>query len=153
MLRELNLSYLYRYARSVNMAEGNADACRVGIAVVEDEKELVKLYKKVFDKKGIQICFVAFDGLEAVKKYVESHPKPHVVLMDYRLPIMDGVEATKEILEIDHEAKIIFLSADIHVKEEALQAGAFMFLKKPVSINDITNAINAAFGEKPLPLY
>ncbi len=121
--------------------------CRVGIAVVEDEKGLVKLYQKVFDKKGIKICFIAFDGLEAVKKFIECLPKPHVILMDYRLPIMDGIAATKDILKMDPDVKIIFLSADVGIKEEALRAGAFMFLKKPVGIIDISKAVETAFSE------
>ncbi len=39
----------------------------VGIAIVEDEKDLVKVYEKIFSKRNIFICFVAYDGLEAVK--------------------------------------------------------------------------------------
>ena len=76
------------------MADCDAQACRVGIAVVEDEQDLVKIFTKAFAKKGIQICFVAFDGLEAVKKYIECEPKPHTIIMDYRLPVMDGIDAT-----------------------------------------------------------
>lgn len=129
------------------MTDCESQACRVGIAVVEDEIDLVKIYTKAFAKRDIQICFVAFDGLEAVKKYSECEPKPHILIMDYRLPIMDGVDATKEILKIDSKAKIIFLSADIHVKEEALHAGAFLFLKKPVSIKTITDAVESAIGQ------
>ena len=132
------------------MNECEATVCRVGIAVVEDEMDLVKIYTKVFAKKGIQICFVAFDGLEAVKKYLECDPKPHTILMDYRLPIMDGIDATKEILKIDPKAKIIFLSADVQVKEEAMRSGAFIFLKKPVSIKTITDAVESAIGIKAI---
>lgn len=121
-------------------------SCRVGIAIVEDEKDLVKAYERLFEKKGILICFVAYDRIEAVKKYVQCFPKPHVVIMDYRLPIMNGIEATREILKIDPAVKIIFLSADINVKEEAMQAGAFTFLKKPVGIKDIISAVRTATG-------
>ncbi len=128
------------------MTDCDAKTCRIGIAVVEDEKDLVKIYTKVFAKKGIQICYVAFDGLDAVKKYVECDPKPHTILMDYRLPIMDGIDATREILKIDSKAKIIFLSADAHIKEEAMRAGAFIFLQKPVSIKIITDAVESATG-------
>lgn len=122
--------------------------CRLGLAIVEDEKELVKVYKKIFTRKGVLICYVAFDGLEAVKKYIETTPKPHVVLMDYRLPVMNGIEATKEILKIDPDASIVFLSADIAVKDDALKAGAFIFLKKPASIKEITDAVERGFGRK-----
>ena len=120
--------------------------CTVGISIVEDEKDLVKVYQKVFAKHGIQICFVAFDGLEAVKKYVECTPKPHVILMDYRLPIMNGIEATREVMKIDSDARVVFLSADINVKPKAMQAGAYAFLKKPASVDDILNSVRAAIN-------
>ena len=126
-------------------------ACRVGIAIVEDEKELVKVYEKAFAKKGIEVCFVAYDGIEAVKKYLECTPKPHAVLMDYRMPIMNGIDATREILKIDSEAKIVFLSADIGVRDEAMLAGAFIFLKKPAGLKDIIDAVQKAIGKVPAP--
>lgn len=124
--------------------------CSVGIAIVEDEKELVKVYRKLFERKGITICFVAFDGKEAVTKFIECVPKPRVIVMDYRLPIMNGIEASKEILKLDPDARIIFLSADIGVKEEAMKTGARTFLKKPVGIKDMINAVEAALNRKPL---
>lgn len=123
--------------------------CRVGIAIVEDEKDLVKVYQKAFARKGIEICFVAFDGIEAVRLYVACSPKPHSVLMDYRMPIMNGIDAMKEILKIDPEARVIFLSADIAVREEAMKAGAFTFLKKPASLKDILDAVQRALGRMP----
>jgi two-component system chemotaxis response regulator CheY len=61
--------------------------------------------------------------------------------MDYRLPTLNGIEATKKILEIDPETKIIFLSADVSVREEALQIGVFIFIAKPASLKEITDAI------------
>jgi len=125
--------------------------CRVGIAIVEDEKDLVKVYEKAFTKKGIQICFIAYDGIEAVKKYIECTPRPHAILMDYRMPIMNGIDAAKEILKIDAEAKIVFLSADISVKDEAMKAGAFIFLKKPAGLKDIIYAVQKAVGKVPAP--
>lgn len=123
--------------------------CRVGIAIVEDEKELVKVYEKAFSRKGIEVCFVAYDGIEAIKKYLECAPRPHAILMDYRLPIMNGIEATTEILKIDPEAKIVFLSADINVRDEALNSGAFAFLKKPASLKDILDVVQKAMGRIP----
>lgn len=112
-----------------------------GIAIVEDEKDLVRLYERLFEKRGIPVSFVAYDGNEAILKFIACSPKPHIVIMDYRLPTMNGLEVTKRILEIDPDTKVIFLSADVSVKEEALKAGAFTFLAKPVSINKITEAV------------
>jgi two-component system chemotaxis response regulator CheY len=124
--------------------------CRVGLAIVEDEKDLVKVYEKAFTRKGIRICFVAFDGVEAVKKYLECVPKPHAILMDYRMPVMNGIEATSKILKIDPDARIVFLSADIGVRDEAMKAGAFSFIKKPASLRDVLAAVEKAIGRVPV---
>ncbi|HTY91052.1 MAG TPA: response regulator [Methanocella sp.] len=123
-----------------------SERCNVGLAIVEDERELVKVYLKVFSRRSIVICFVAYDGPEAIKKYIECTPKPHVLIMDYRLPLMNGIEVAKKILKVDPEAKIVFLSADAGVKDEAMAAGAFEFLKKPVSIRLIVDAVERGFG-------
>ena len=113
-----------------------------GIAIVEDEKDLVRVYIRLLEKKGIPVCFVAYDGGEAILKFIACTPRPHIVIMDYRLPTLNGIEVTKKILEIDPETKVIFLSADSSAEEEALRNGAHIFLKKPVSIKLIMNAID-----------
>ncbi len=62
------------------------------------------------------------------------------------MPIKNGIEATKEILQINSNTKIIFTSADEDVKEEALSIGAFSFIDKPFDfdllIDNIKKAIN-----------
>jgi two-component system chemotaxis response regulator CheY len=126
------------------------EGCRIGIAIVEDERALVDIYKRVFARHKILVCYVAFDGYEALRKFIECTPRPHVILMDHRLPGISGIEVTKEILKLDPEAKIVFLSADVDVKDEALKAGATTFLKKPASIKEILNAINDAWDKNKI---
>ena len=113
----------------------------IGIAIVEDEKDLIKAYERMFTLSNICIAFVAYDGIDAVKKFVECTPKPHVVIMDYRMPIMNCIDAMKEMRKIDPDTKFIFLSADTSVKEEAVQAGATAFLIKPVRFKTILDAV------------
>ncbi len=115
--------------------------CRKGIAIIEDEAELVKIYIRLFKKRGIPVSFVAYDGFEGVRKFSEMKTRPAVILMDNRMPAMSGIEATREILKIEPGSKIIILSADANAKEEAMRAGAIAFLKKPVSIYTITETV------------
>lgn len=70
--------------------------------------------------------------------------KPKVILMDHRMPIKTGIEATKEIIVIDKNVKIIFTTGDSTVKEEALAAGAFSFQDKPLTIEHIITEIKKA---------
>jgi len=60
------------------------------------------------------------------------------------MPIKNGIEATKEILLIDGNTKIIFTSADNSVKEEALSIGACCFVDKPFNIKILMNNIKKA---------
>jgi len=69
---------------------------------------------------------------------------PKVILMDQRMPKMSGIEASKLILQIDNRVKIIFISADTTVKEEAISIGAFLFIDKIFSIDELIDAINRA---------
>jgi CheY-like chemotaxis protein len=120
--------------------------CLKGIAIIEDEIDLVKVYIRLFNRRGIPVCFVAYNGVEAVHKFTELPTKPRVIIMDNRMPVMCGIEATKEILKIEPESKIIFLSADMSEHEAAMSSGAIAFLKKPVSINTITQTVCKALN-------
>ncbi len=95
----------------------------------------------LLNKRGIDVSFIAHDGSEAIERYKIAEKKPSVILMDHHMRGMNGIDTTKKILDIDRHTKIIFLSADMHVREEALKAGASAFLNKPVSINKIIETI------------
>jgi len=64
--------------------------------------------------------------------------------MDQRMPEMNGIEASKVILQIDNRVRIIFISADVSVKEEAISIGAFLFLDKLLTIDELIDSINRA---------
>ena len=84
---------------------------------------------------------MASDGEEAVKKYKTLGSKPFIVIMDQRMPVKDGVTATQEILQYDPKARILFGSADLQIKSDAIKAGAKDFLLKPFRIEALLKAI------------
>jgi DNA-binding NtrC family response regulator len=129
------------------MDEQTGHGCRMCTAIVEDEPALVQIYEKAFARKGIEVCFVAEDGLEAVEKFNRCEVKPCVVLMDNRLPQMNGIEVAKEMLRLQPDTRIIFLSGDADARDEAMRAGAFLFLKKPTSLRDIMGSIQNAMSK------
>lgn len=99
------------------------------------------MYSSLFPFKNIDIVAQAFDGVQAIEMYQEMDEKPDVVLMDQRMPRMDGITATKKLLEVDPAIKIIFLSADDALRPRALKAGAEHFLAKPISMNVLIEMI------------
>ena len=99
-------------------------------------------------QEDIEVVAEAADGFEGVQK-VEEH-KPDVVVMDLAMPRLNGVDATKQLLKIHPDAKVLILS--MHAGEEyvrpVLRAGASGFLLKGSGLSDLVKAIRAiAEGE------
>jgi len=116
----------------------------IRVFIVEDDRSLRFLYQKALNLNGYKVIASAENGLDAVKMFKNFSEKPDVVLMDHRMPLKSGIEAAKEILEFDNGTKIIFMSADSTVKEEALSNGAVSFKDKPFSLERLFNNIEKA---------
>ena len=107
------------------------------VLIVDDEMFIVELYRDILQLRGYKVVGTAFDGEEALKKYSSANDKPDVIIMDHRMPVMNGVQATKEILKMNPRQKVIFVSADVLVEKEARDAGAVEFLPKPFRMDDL----------------
>ncbi|MFZ2071298.1 MAG: response regulator [Halobacteriota archaeon] len=101
------------------------------ILLVDDEKNIHKLLPR-FLARSEQHKFIvhsAINGKEGVEMYsklvTEGH-KPDFVLMDLRMPVMDGVEATRRIIKNEPDATIYLFTAyaGTNIEAEALEAGA-----------------------------
>lgn len=90
---------------------------------------------------GFKIVAKAKNGKEAIDHFKAMNQKPDIILMDYRMPVKNGIDTTVEILKINSNTKIIFASADKTVKEKALSIGAKRFIEKPFSIQKLLNEI------------
>jgi two-component system chemotaxis response regulator CheY len=100
-------------------------------------------------ESGFEVAGIARNGEEAVSMYKQFDEKPSIIIMDHRMPVKNGIEALKEILNIDNSAIIIFASADTGVEEEALSIGAHSFKQKPFNIDYlISNIKNALESSK-----
>ncbi len=105
-------------------------------------RNLQSLYSSFLEDHGYSVAWSAYDGLEAIRMYAAADPKPDVIIMDYRMPEMDGLSATKEILKKNGNQKIIFASADIKIIEDAYQTGITKFLSKPFRLSDLLHAVS-----------
>ena len=87
--------------------------------------------KKILETGGCQVVGEAENGLEAVRQYKKYNPE--IVIMDITMPKLDGIEATKKILQQDAAAKVVMVSAmgQKAFMIDALKAGAVDFIVKP----------------------
>jgi DNA-binding NarL/FixJ family response regulator len=88
---------------------------------------------------GIEVIGEAMDGQEAVRLVEEC--EPDVVLMDAKMPVMDGLEATRRIKEQCPKVRVIVLTIHAGYRAGALTAGADALLVKGCSAKDLVEAI------------
>ncbi len=87
------------------------------------------------------------NGKDAVDNYKNHSEKPKVIIMDHRMPVMNGFDAMIEILKYNNNTKIIFASADTTMKEVSISMGAMAFISKPFKIQELINLVNKAIKE------
>ena len=121
--------------------------------LVVDDQELVRAgFRLILEKAGMTVVGEAADGVEAIEKTVLT--EPDVVLMDVRMPRMDGIEATRRILaKVPRPPRVVALTTfdlDEYIYG-AVRAGASGFLLKDVSPDDLVHAVRVvARGEAML---
>jgi two-component system response regulator AtoC len=113
------------------------------ILVVDDEESVRKLLTAVLKREGYHVESAA-DGQEAMEKFCTV--KPHVILMDIRMPVMDGIAAFKEMKKKQQNVTVILMTAFAAVETavEAIKLGAFDYLIKPFDIEEVTLLVNRA---------
>jgi DNA-binding NtrC family response regulator len=115
------------------------------VAIIEDERDIAEIYMRLCVMKGLRVSFVAYNGCTAVEEFKKT-VCPDLLLIDHRMPFMTGLDAMKKMLDIDPDARFIFLSADEEIKDEAMEAGAKAFLKKPASLGEIYGVMARVLG-------
>ena len=106
------------------------------VLVVDDEQVLAAAMRDYLGRFGYAVK-VKGSG-EAALKLIDQEP-PDIVVLDYRLPRMDGLEVLRKIKDSHPEIEVIMLTAHSSVEStvEAMNLGAFDFLNKPVDLEDL----------------
>ncbi len=125
----------------------------IKVLLVDDQQILAEGIKSVLQTSSeLSVVGIASDGLRAVDACMQL--KPDVVLMDIRMPNMNGVVATKRIKEIDDNIKIIVLTTfdDSDYILSAINNGASGYLLKDIGATALIDAIKNAYnGDTILP--
>ncbi|MDF3032281.1 MAG: putative signal transduction response regulator, receiver domain protein [Nitrososphaeraceae archaeon] len=125
------------------------------IMIIEDDEDILLLYKDYLKKKGHIITVSSTTANEAVRDY-DSY-KPDLVIADFKLPgRKNGLQAASEILSKHSRAKILIITAFEHVREEMVEKGFprknVIILLKPVRLSHLGQIISRLSNDKQNPV-
>jgi DNA-binding NarL/FixJ family response regulator len=120
----------------------------VRVVVVDDQPVVRTGFRTILEASGIEVVDEAGDGRQAVA--VARRCRPDVVLMDIRMPVLDGIEATRQLAgpDVADPVRVLVLTTfdlDEHVYD-ALRAGASGFLLKDVGREELVAAVRVVAG-------
>ena len=127
-------------------SEAQVDDGLKKIMIVDDSSLIRKMLRQLLEKNNYAVVAEAVNGQEAVEMY--KNVKPDLVTLDVTMPVMDGVEALKEIKESDKDAKVIMVTAAGQKDRiiEALKLGALAFVTKPFDEDDLLKNLDQSFN-------
>lgn len=110
--------------------------------VVDDSSYFRQSIRSILENYNFSVV-EAKNGMEAIEMYKECNPM--LVTMDINMPLVDGFEATKKIVEYDKKAKILICSSMMFLQvyiAEGIEKGAKACICKPFTENEFINAVN-----------
>jgi len=114
------------------------------LLIVDDQNGIRVLLMEVFNSEGYE-TYQASNGKLAID--IVKNEKPDLVLLDMKIPGMDGLEILKHIRKIDTEIKVIMMTAygELDMIKEAMELGALSHFTKPFDIDELRLAVNGLF--------
>jgi DNA-binding response OmpR family regulator len=118
------------------------------LLIVEDEEGIVQFLKQGLEEEGYQVT-AATNGKAGLEAFNEG--KFDLLLLDWMLPKMTGLELCKAIRQVNTRVPILFLTAKDTVQEtvEGLKAGANDYIKKPFSFDELVERIKVQLRDQP----
>jgi two-component system, cell cycle response regulator CpdR len=124
----------------------------VFIAVIDDEADLAYLFKEALSQIDDVSVFAFTDPLLALEHFKTNHPNYVVVISDYRMPIMTGMELLSKIKDVNPAVTRILISA-FEVKDELFEECNCVdkFLQKPILMTDLINEVQMLVNKIQIP--
>lgn len=112
------------------------------VLIVDDALFMRTTIGNLFEEWGFSPIYMAANGKEAVELYKQH--KPDLVTMDVTMPVMTGLEASKQILQLDPSANIIMITAlgQKKIIVEAIESGVKDFITKPFEAQQLKTVVN-----------
>jgi CheY-like chemotaxis protein len=118
------------------------------VLCVDDDLSLLRLYQEELTEEGYKVI-LAKDGKEALKKFEKE--SPHVVVMDIRMPVMDGIETLTAMLGKDRQIPVILNTAYPQYRENFMTWGAEAYVIKSSDLTELKEKIRQVLDKRKKP--
>jgi len=119
------------------------------ILIVDDDKNICEILSLLVKKEGLK-TLVAHEGDTALK--IIRSKMPDIVLLDIKMPGMDGIEVLKQVKELDENLPIVMITAYANIQGavDAIRLGAHDYLAKPFDDHEVIRVVHRALAERNL---
>jgi len=111
------------------------------VLIAEDTDSVCFALRLAMEHLGHEVVATATDGEEALREYERLHPE--LVIMDVRMPLMDGLTCTAKLAEQDPKAKVVIITGGRTTEKDAVGAGARGFVEKPFGLDELGRLIHS----------
>jgi DNA-binding response OmpR family regulator len=115
------------------------------VLCVDDDLSLLRLYQEELTEEGYKVI-LAKDGKEALKKFEKE--SPNVVVMDIRMPLMDGIETLTAMLGKDRQVPVILNTAYPQYRENFMTWGAEAYVIKSSDLTELKQKIREVLDKR-----
>jgi len=120
--------------------KNNLLVMKKSVIIIDDDEDTPRLFAELLSDYGIKVLAQGYDGKAAVSLYKKHHPD--VTLVDIMMPNGNGIYAIKKIREINPDAKIIAVTADVStLTTEKIKALRIPLVHKPFNIEQVVAQI------------
>lgn len=137
--------------QTVREGDKIAPACQGRILVLDDELDMAENCRLILGSAGYN-CLIATDPIQAIS--ILDSERPDLLIVDLRMPSLDGMDVLKRALEIDPLRPVIIFTAFASIESAiaAIKEGAFDYLPKPFSMDQLKIAVERAMNQRLLAL-
>jgi DNA-binding NarL/FixJ family response regulator len=121
--------------------------CSLRVVIVDDDAVIRDALHELLVEEGIDVVGIAEDGIEGVSLALEL--QPDVVVMDMRMPVLDGLAATTQLKHVRPAMRVVVLTAydDASLRQNAMAAGADAFVVKGTASENLIDSLRPSSPE------
>lgn len=119
------------------------------VLIIDDEADMCEMLSQILGQEGF-VTYAAHDGISGLDLFTKT--SPHAVILDLRMPGMDGMEVLKRIRQANSETPVIIITAygEIQSAVEAVKLGAYNYFNKPFNNDEVVFAVKKAIEERAM---